>query len=646
MKSIIHQMQYLFLSFCQARKRQVSSSNLHQQHQYAYMDRFVKLIKALVMLSFLNIFSIFIFSSTHQKTSTSARFASNLVPEPNGHSVESTVMKQINPDQMKMVQENDNEFNKKSLEIQYQQPASTVTEHHQQNIISDNKLDVELLASDLLGLRNDTFCDIIASTEDVITLKKYLRTVISFLQNPTSKTKDPYHSVFGFVSFKPSRVGPDFSELPPIELQNLRETRFPVVTIKNLLPSPPNRSYIEADFLFHAFNPARGNKNTNEENIRIANDLLRKISSVSYPVLRKRGVRVNQDTTKFSHYVNECDCKFHHRVICLGHFKTGTTSMVDALKVLGYPHGKFTRSFLSGIVDRNAQFLPSTLQYEFFAALEGRRGSIPQHQAEHVYDLDISHAAGDSPYLFLYPWFDKLYPRSKYILTKRGSTLEVVVSELKQLSRLWLFATPKATLLELVMKYPPPSIEIAIRNIAQYGWVQHALLVARRYETHNRMVKDYFAKHGKDRLLEIVLSDTKNPWKDIAKFLNCSKYPAFDFPFTNAAKDSKRPGVADIVIDESIKRLVREWHLYDYEWYRISSQEKTPRWPKTSTTDDSWAKKSSNFTKSNVVWRWRVTRDGIPAHDYFLLQNNITNPEDYRIFDFEGVKGSKLPYEI
>lgn len=125
---------------------------------------------------------------------------------------------------------------------------------------------------------------------------------------------------------------------------------------------------------------------------------------------------------------------------------------------------------------------------------------------------------GDSPWCFLWPVWDVLYPGSKFILMERDSLQTYVKSYINYLQ-------------SFGKHYVTDGLKSS----------EFAMLAARRYDMHNARVIEYF-KDRPDDLLVWNINDPatqKNPWKAISEFLGCPE-PNFAFPHLNSGGSGKK----------------------------------------------------------------------------------------------------------
>jgi len=189
--------------------------------------------------------------------------------------------------------------------------------------------------------------------------------------------------------------------------------------------------------------------------------------------------------------------EYRPKVFCIGLNKTGTTSLGDALSILGY------RRY--GWGGQAAQF---TLRWH-----EGR--FTPQMHAE----VEKYDCFEDLPWPLMFEHLDKTYPGSKFILSRRAD------------GETWL-----------------KSIQTHVSG--GRNWVGHFLvygsydperdakLYLKTYYSHIMMVREYFANQP-GKLLEICFEEGHG-WKELCSFLDVDM-PGELFPHAN------RGGQEDLV---------------------------------------------------------------------------------------------------
>jgi glycosyltransferase involved in cell wall biosynthesis len=168
------------------------------------------------------------------------------------------------------------------------------------------------------------------------------------------------------------------------------------------------------------------------------------------------------------------------KILGIGLGKTGTTSLCEALKILGY----------------QTIHLPQTL-----------------------YVLDYYQAAADTPVAIAYQQLDQKYPGSKFILT------------LRPLEK-WLISHQKheRKLQSLYQgKFPQRLKELRLKAYGQ--WQFEVSVWQATYERHHHSVLEYFRTRQEDLLVLNIC--TGEGWEKLCPFLG-QQTPKRDFPWENA----------------------------------------------------------------------------------------------------------------
>lgn len=176
------------------------------------------------------------------------------------------------------------------------------------------------------------------------------------------------------------------------------------------------------------------------------------------------------------------------KVFCIGFHKTGTKSLAEALRILGYHvHGP------AWVQDADA-----------CASLD----NLWQKAMTVVNRFD---AFQDNPWPLLWQRLAHAYPDARFILTTRPADA-------------WLnsarryFGVASTPMRELIY------------GIGRGSPIGNETLYIDRYQQHNRAVREYFA--GSPRFLEMDLS-AGDGWQKLCDFLQQS-VPAVSFPHRNA----------------------------------------------------------------------------------------------------------------
>mmetsp|Transcript_15264 Transcript_15264/g.32888 ORF Transcript_15264/g.32888 Transcript_15264/m.32888 type:complete len:492 (-) Transcript_15264:221-1696(-) len=211
-------------------------------------------------------------------------------------------------------------------------------------------------------------------------------------------------------------------------------------------------------------------------------------------------------------------CKHSGRVFGSGLFKTGTTSLAFKLKALQYVQCHITRGYFS---------LPSLVSWYHHPPSVVKR-AVADRELRH-FMRTVSTAtlsAADGPWLFFYKEFDEWYPGSKFVLTVRRSLRALVNDDVR--------GAPLRTMLRralLAGRHGGPPLARAKAEVERH--LQAAILVARRYEEHNRAVREHFKDRPGD-FLELCVDCKKTNDRtlngDLLDFLGCPLDKSQRFP--------------------------------------------------------------------------------------------------------------------
>lgn len=177
------------------------------------------------------------------------------------------------------------------------------------------------------------------------------------------------------------------------------------------------------------------------------------------------------------------------KVFCIGLGKTGTTSIGDALAILGY-----RRSGWHDIISRQ-------LTHDWWC---GNLDSLFEHTTK--YD-----AFEDNPWPLVYQEMAARYPTAKFILTTRSDHNK------------WL-----RSISEHNMHRPWVGHRMIYGSYEAIGNEERYLRV---YHRHRDSVRAFFADKP-DRLLELCIDETRD-WNALCKYLDISEVPTVPFPKSN-----------------------------------------------------------------------------------------------------------------
>lgn len=181
------------------------------------------------------------------------------------------------------------------------------------------------------------------------------------------------------------------------------------------------------------------------------------------------------------------------KVFGIGMFKTGTTSLEDALDLLGMNH------------------IPGVKYEDCFLGLDDPEYDFSSHvftdlEKKAIRDLTSSYNAfTDHPWMWCYKYCDQLYPDSKFILTTRSSPEKVADSEIK----FWKAMNQASNI-------DPDTVETPNRQ-----------LFIDRYVKHAEDVRSYFKDSPK--FLEVCW-ENGDGWKELMEFL------VGPFPHSNSSQ--------------------------------------------------------------------------------------------------------------
>ena len=197
------------------------------------------------------------------------------------------------------------------------------------------------------------------------------------------------------------------------------------------------------------------------------------------------------------------------KIFCIGFHKTGTSSLRDALSILGYrvTGPNWTRC------DDIASTWPARVKQK-----------VPKYDAFQ-----------DNPWPVLFRELDEWYPGSRFILSVRP-TEQWLQSAINH------FGSEPTPMRQFIYGEGAPldSPEVYVA----------------RYESHIRDVRDYFK--GQSRFLEVDVTSV-DPWVPICRFLGFP-VPSITFPHSNAGTSRLTEKMGD---DESVRSQhglsVRRW---------------------------------------------------------------------------------------
>lgn len=177
------------------------------------------------------------------------------------------------------------------------------------------------------------------------------------------------------------------------------------------------------------------------------------------------------------------------KIFCIGLFKTGTTSIGAALRILGF--------------DTENEFVVriKPIDSDGFWNVDDSQSFTHRYDAIREF-ANMHDAFSDSPWIYLYRELDEWFPGSKFILTVRDPE-DVADSDIAMTLR---------------QRRTPQKREAYIN----------------RYNQHYQNVTEYF----KDRPDDLLIHDVRDGWPKLVKFLG-KEEPLIRFPHENKNPNKK-----------------------------------------------------------------------------------------------------------
>jgi hypothetical protein len=177
------------------------------------------------------------------------------------------------------------------------------------------------------------------------------------------------------------------------------------------------------------------------------------------------------------------------KIVGVGFHKTGTKTLAQCLRILGYRHQSLSR-------------------HDFDLWLQGKSEQI-------LANMENADSFDDWPWPLLFRQASIRFHNSRFILTTRGTEQKWIESLCNHVQRANGKGFPYR---KYIYGYTDPSLNPA-----------HHLDV---YRSHNNTVREFFASEP-NRLLEICW-ENGDGWQQLCAFLGCS-VPAMPLPHCNAA---------------------------------------------------------------------------------------------------------------
>jgi len=210
----------------------------------------------------------------------------------------------------------------------------------------------------------------------------------------------------------------------------------------------------------------------------------------------------------------------NQKVFCVGFMKTGTTTMHQALSILGY-----------NVSSKSHELLPAILHNNMNAVVD------------HCKQYD---AFEDNPIPLLYAFLDEQFPGSKFILTTREAeswyaSVSHHIGWLRTPMHEYVFGKGRGI----------PSQD-----------KEHTIRV---FENHNQAVIDYFSNRPED--LMIIPVNSNRDWKPLCDFLD-KPIPETAFPHANKTEYSKPKFSGFKRITKRSYRFVKCFFVLRYYYFR------------------------------------------------------------------------------
>ena len=193
--------------------------------------------------------------------------------------------------------------------------------------------------------------------------------------------------------------------------------------------------------------------------------------------------------------------QYDGKIFCIGFYKTGTTSLYEALRILGYEtvNGDTPGSYPGA--DDGATLIRQ---------IDAGNFRLPT--------FELFEAFTDAPYFRIWREIHAMFPDARYVLTVRDETLWIdscvrfYRNRRIRPMRLWMFGD-----------HADPSRDEASRQ----AWLD-------AYRAHNAAVREHFRTRPATQFLEF--DPTREPgWERLCAFLG-APIPGFAWPHANAGK--------------------------------------------------------------------------------------------------------------
>jgi hypothetical protein len=190
-----------------------------------------------------------------------------------------------------------------------------------------------------------------------------------------------------------------------------------------------------------------------------------------------------------------------HKVFCIGFYKTGTTTLFEALKILGF-------RTING--DKPGSYPGADDGATLIRQIDAGDFRLPT--------FDLFDAFTDNPYFHIWREIHAQFPAAKYVFTVRDeqrwlqSCVRFYANRRIRPMRVWMFG---------------PHADPSRSDASRAAWLE-------AYREHNAAVRAHFANAPPGRFLELDL--VQRPlWDELCRFLE-RPAPSVPFPHANPTR--------------------------------------------------------------------------------------------------------------
>ena len=194
------------------------------------------------------------------------------------------------------------------------------------------------------------------------------------------------------------------------------------------------------------------------------------------------------------------------KVFGVGMSKTGTSTLADCFQILGLVPVAGFNGKLKELVRAGREPDPVNDKFDY----DVRAPLVHEEIMEDILAVARSYVSfQDSPWYMLYPYLDRAFPGSKFILTERKDAETQAISD-------WYHNR---------------------RRGACQGTIDPTFLAAqiKKYQDHNCAVREYFRDRDSDLL--VVCWEEGHGWNELCSFLDVP-HPGVPFPHANPGEHS------------------------------------------------------------------------------------------------------------